>query len=262
MRHAIPTTVRWILLAAVPIACSGTVNNEQGTGDGAAGSLTALPNSAGEAGSPDAGASGATGGGASGAAGGGASGAAGGAAAGGGASHGIPICKSPTFDASSQLVVCANGFAHRAQPSLCGPESSAGSAGAPADDGQSSAGAGGEILGGLDSGTGLRWGTACSNDNDCVSGSACVCNPAAYMVEKPFIRPGKGVCVLATCRTDADCGAGSYCAVGNLNFSGEADPGFGCLRDDDECTVDADCDSSAGDICFEEERRTCSPPPE
>lgn len=237
MRHAVPTTLGWILLAAVPIACSGKVNNKHGAADGgAAGSLTALPDSAGGAGSP----------------GGGASGAAGVATASGGASHGIPICQSPTFDASSQLVVCANGFTHRAEPSSCGSEPSAGSAGAPADEGQASAGAGGEFT----------WGTACSDDTDCTSGSACVCNPAAYAIDQSFIRPGKGTCVLATCRTDADCAAGSYCALGNLNYFGEATPGFGCLRDDDECTTDADCNSAVGDICLEETRRTCSQPPE
>jgi hypothetical protein len=208
---------------------------------GGANSVIMRPSSAGAAGSPDGGAGSgprdAT--------------AAGGAIAGGGASHGVPICQSPVFDRTSQLVLCANGFAHRARPSSCASQSSAGSAGAPADDGLSNAGAGGEF----------KYGTACSNDSDCVSGSACVCNPAAYGIEGSFIRPGKGICVLATCRTDADCAANSYCAVGNLNFSGEAEPGFGCLRDDDECTTDADCDVADGKICLEDRRRTCSWPP-
>lgn len=236
MRCFSAITLSWILLAALPLACSGSGDSKQESADGgAAGSPAALPDGAGAAGLSA-----------------GDGGQDAGATSDGGATHGIPTCESPTDDASSQLVVCANGFAHRAQPSVCGREQSAGNGGAPADDGQSNAGVGGEF----------RYGTACTDDRDCVAGSACVCNPADFAIYESFIRPGKGICVLATCRTDADCAPNSYCAVGNLNFSGEAEPGFGCLRDDDECTTNADCDTANGDICFEEGRRTCSQPPE
>ena len=131
MRGAEPKALGWILFAAVPIACSGRVNSEPRAAGGAAGSVMTAPSSGGVASpngeaTPDAAI----------------------ATAGSGGvrtTHGIPVCESPTLDASSQLVVCANGFAHRAQPSVCEPEPSAGSGGAPADDGQSSAGAGGEF---------------------------------------------------------------------------------------------------------------------
>jgi len=239
MTRAVRRSLGWILFAAVPVACSGSVKIEQGAADsGAAGRVMTVPPSSGGASSQDGGAS--------------PDAAVATAGSGARASHGIPLCQSPTYDRTSQLVVCANGFAHRAQPSACGSEPSAGSGGAPADNGQSNAGAGGES----------KYGAACSDDSDCVWGTACVCNPTAYLPDMSLVRIGEGACVLATCRTDADCNPGSYCAVGNLNFFGEADPGFGCLRDDDECTTDADCNSSDGYICFEQTRRTCSLPPE
>jgi len=129
MMRVVRKNVGWILLAAMAVACSGSVKIEQGApGGGAAGLVMTVPPSSGGA-SPQNG---------------GASSDAAGATAGGSAraSRGIPVCNSPTVDASSQLVVCANGFAHRAQPSACGSESGAGSGGAPAGNGQSNAGAG------------------------------------------------------------------------------------------------------------------------
>jgi len=229
-----------ISFAAPPIACSGSVTSEPAAADGgAAGSvMTQLPafggaSSPGGASSSDAAMTS--------------------AGTGGRTSHGVPICDSPTFDVSSQLVVCANGFAHRARSSVCASEASAGNGGASTDDGSSSAGT---------AGSEPSYGAPCSDDSDCASGWACVCNPAAYLPDMLTVPGGNGACVLATCRTDADCAAGSYCAVGNLDFFGEALPGFGCLRDDDECTSDADCKSSAFDICLEQTRRTCSRPPE
>jgi len=229
MRRAEPITLSWMAFAAVFIGCSSTVNMEpSGAEGGAAGSVAA------QDGGASAGVAPAT------------------AGNGAGGSRAIPVCQSPISDASSQLVVCANGFAHRARPSVCVPEPSAGSGGAATEDGQSTAGASGAS----------SYGAACSDDTECASGTACVCNPAAYLSDTSLIRDGKGACVLATCRTDADCDAGSYCAVGSLKFLGEASPGFGCLRTDDECTTDADCNSRSGYICLEESRRTCSLPPQ
>jgi len=174
-------------------------------------------------------------------------------------SRGIPMCESPRFDAVSQLVLCASGWAHRARASNCGGFQKAGAdsggAGANADD--SSAGA--EAIS-PDAET--QYGAACDTDSECPAGTACVCDPLAYLPDGALVTAGKGACVLATCRTDADCGSGSYCAVGNLNYSGEAVAGFGCLRADDECTIDADCNSSDTYlICLEQTKRICSPPP-
>ena len=177
------------------------------------------------------------------------SGAAGGA--GSSTARGIPVCESPLFNPINQLVTCANGFVHRAQASLCGfqPATESGSTEG------ASAGAGGEVAI-----TGAGYGEGCTQDSDCMSGTACVCDPEQYLPNPPLTPTGQGVCVLATCRTDADCGAGSYCAIGNLINSGEALPGFGCLRADDECTTDADC-ASLDELCLEQTRRTCSLPP-
>jgi len=186
----------------------------------------------------------------------GAAGAWGGAGGDGGASisRGIPVCEAPQFDAASQLIVCASGFAHRLRPSDC--ESQAGAANA--DPGaRSSAGAAG-VLSDADVG----YGAPCDNDSQCSAGMACACNPLAYLPDPALVTSGRGACVPATCRTDADCGTGSYCAVGNLTYLGEALPGFSCLRADDECTTDADCDSTDRNICLERTRRTCSLPPE
>jgi hypothetical protein len=171
--------------------------------------------------------------------------------------HGIPVCQSPSFDATSQLVVCANGFAHRAQASACGSRSSTGSGGAAGEDGTTDAGAAGTNYPDW-----ANYGPPCTQDGDCRAGTACVCNPLAYLPDMRTVPTGEGACVLATCRTDADCGAGSYCAVGNLEYLGDTVPGFGCLRADDECTTDADCDMSDVQICLEQTKRTCSSPPE
>jgi hypothetical protein len=181
----------------------------------------------------------------------------GGAAGGTHAPHGIPVCESPSFDATSQLVVCANGFAHRAQPSVCSVQPGASDGGAAGESGTPEAGAAGTSS--TDPGS---YGLPCAQDGDCASGAACVCNPLAYLPDTSSVRSGTGACVLATCKTDADCGAGAYCAVGALEYLGDTVPGFGCLRADDECTTDADCDSSNGQICLERTKRTCSQPPE
>lgn len=167
---------------------------------------------------------------------------------------GIPVCESPRVEASSQLVVCANGFVHRAKPAVCG-SGAAGSGGAAPDDAPSTAGAPDERT---------AYTTRCTDDSDCPSGSACVCDGAAFLFNLPPSENAHGLCVVAMCKTDADCAPHSYCAVGNLDFLGEADPGFACLQADDDCTTDADCKSGDGLICYQgyqETKRTCAPPP-
>jgi hypothetical protein len=169
-------------------------------------------------------------------------------------SRDIPVCESPRVEASSQLVICANGFVHRAKAAVCG-SAAAGSGGAAPDDAPSTGGAPDERM---------PYTTSCIDDGDCPSGSACVCGGAAFLFNLPPTENARGLCVLAMCRTDADCAPHSYCAVGNLDFLGEADPGFACLHADDECTTDADCKSVDGLICYQghqETKRTCSPPP-
>jgi hypothetical protein len=234
----------WALAPLVALACSGsviavpdaTVDEVGGTAGGALGSAA---------------------GGAAGSTLGGTAGALGGAAGGMHTPHGIPVCESPSLDATSQLVVCANGFAHRLQPSVCGSQPSPESGGAAGEGGAADAGAADTSFPDWAS-----YGPPCMQDSDCRSGTACVCNPLAYLPDMRTEPTGKGACVLATCRTDADCAAGSYCAVGNLEYLGDTVPGFGCLRADDECTTDADCDMSNVQICLEETKRTCSYPPE
>jgi hypothetical protein len=220
----------WLLLASLPLGCSGSAKTLPGV------ALSEVAGAAGVAGAPEA------------------AGSDGGAQA----PRGIPLCGSPRFDAASQLVVCASGWAHRARASQCGVQaSSAGSGGAPADVDGASAGAP-EPSSDPESG----YGVACVADSECPAGTACVCNPLDYLPDPALVTAGKGACVLATCRTDTDCGVGSYCALGNLNYLGEAVPGFGCLQAEDECTTDADCNSSDGYICLERSKRICSLPPE
>jgi hypothetical protein len=264
------SALRWSLLAwlaLVPLACSGSVTIEPGAAD-----VGGTPGYGGSAfyGSPVATLPAPSGGafsgpGGAGPAGGSVGGAIGVAGSGGArSSHGIPVCEAPTFEPASQLVVCANGFQHRAQPSVCGSQTVIGSAGASANGGEANAGGGGpngdgESNAGAATTTmgGGSYGSDCKDDSDCPSGYACLCD----LMYRPHPN-GDGGCALATCRTDADCGVGSYCATGSLVYFGEADLGLGCLRADDECTTDADCHSPDKALCLEQGNRTCSAQPE
>ena len=243
-QRCVRQTVVWLALTGAPLACSGTKQVAVIPAGGAAGQgghaeplAPAAAGAASGSGGANSDATPDTSGSA-------------GALPGGG----IPVCESPRVEASSQLVVCANGFVHRAKPAVCG-SGAAGSGGAAPDDAPSTAGAPDERA---------AYTTSCTDDSDCPSGSACVCDGAAFLFNLPPSENAQGLCVLAMCKTDADCPPHSYCAVGNLDFLGEADPGFACLQADDECTTDADCKSGDGLICYQgyqETKRTCSPPP-
>jgi hypothetical protein len=230
MLAPIRTGLLWLSLASTPFACSGSIigmdpDHVAGAGGALAGAGGALAG-AGEAG-------------------------------GASAVHvGIPSCESARVDPTSQLVVCANGFTHRAEPSECAPRATVGSGGASGSDGDSRAAAGAMVDPSMD------YAAPCAHDADCPSGFACVCDQLDFLHDPTFDNGAPGACVSATCRTDADCGAGSYCAVGNLNYYGDALPGFSCLNADDECVTDADCDSSKWQICLQGSKRTCSRPPE
>ncbi|HEY2410407.1 MAG TPA: hypothetical protein VGI10_30585 [Polyangiaceae bacterium] len=243
-------------LVLVALACSGVVTSEQGSGGGGAATHGGSP--AGGSPSvmrvPDAGGGIRNVGGAGGTSG----------TAGSGGVHlggGLPICESPTLDPSAQLVVCANGFEHRAQALACGPPLvDEGSGGAPAEGG---AGAG-EV------GIGPGRFTECVENSDCAPpsltdsepGFACLCAPNLF--DHGFPVGWRGACLPANCKTDADCGGG-FCALGTVDFSGDPILGWVCLSADDECTIDADCDP--GKMCWSllgspQPPRRCSLPPE
>jgi len=77
---------------------------------------------------------------------------------------------------------------------------------------------------------------ACTTDDDCGAGSACVCGSSFY--------GGNGfhgnVCVTAQCRIDADCGPAGTCAPSFSGYCG-APSGYFCHSSADACRGDADC---------------------
>ncbi len=92
--------------------------------------------------------------------------------------HGLPECESPRFDPVDQVTVCANGFRHRARPSVCGVVAQSLGAGGAAgsDSGESAAGTSnaGESAGAAGGSNGLGFGNDCASDDDCAPGSACM----------------------------------------------------------------------------------------
>jgi hypothetical protein len=126
----------------------------------------------------------------------------------GAAGEAAVMCTNPTFDQTSGLVSCKEGFVHRPVVLGCrGPSDrdELGSAG--------EWGAGGEGR--------LDW---CIDDAECASSEICVCNVGSL----------GGTCVRADCRRDADCGEG-LCAsytkrCGNMGFAcvQPGDPGPHC----------------------------------
>ena len=94
----------------------------------------------------------------------------------------------------------------------------------------------------------------CMKDADCGSGSICECGVVT------------GVCVPATCTSDASCGPGLACVrtvkASSADVCSLGDPGGGvvysCQTSADECTGDADCSGSGPTVCrLVGDRRVC-----
>jgi hypothetical protein len=168
---------------------------------------------------------------------------AGGAAGAGGTSFN---CKNPTLNPATGLVECEGGYFHRPEAKAC-------------DNAGGQPGVGGEgpvdphtlpraddfiDCSGPEDCAGFQWGfcgggggeiphcvSGCETDNDCGSGSICICgNPSS---------PTGGECRPAACATDADC-PGSVCAA-HHSSSGCGAITFRCITERDACASDADC---------------------
>lgn len=166
--------------------------------------------------------------------------------------NGAPACTSPKLDEASGLVVCAEGYSHRPSAAACTP------LGSPAAEGGASPGAQPEEgYGGMadeldcnqapslcnvlphgfcavdDLGDQVSYDceSGCVTDDDCGLNRICVCGHPES--------PSGGRCARSNCATDADCGSGLLCASYK---EGCGWGGFACLRDDDECRSDADCE--------------------
>ena len=175
-------------------------------------------------------------------------------AANGGATSGTRECQSPTVDALTGLVKCANGFSHRAQAVKCAAPVEA-TGGAGPDEPPSDAGSGGFQSCTTDAEcSALRFGycsrgfgapsqceAGCQEDSDCGSG-VCICDGKT---------PGR--CQPSDCRVDTDCTANSWCASAS-QVCGE--PAFQCTGGADECLTNADCSGSA--CVIQQGRRVCS----
>ncbi len=79
----------------------------------------------------------------------------------------------------------------------------------------------------------------CFEDDDCPSGSVCVCGGADG--------PGNHCATRGDCRVDADCGNGGVCSPSRDFCGDERIVGFFCRTCDDECVADSDC--AADDYC-------------
>ncbi|NUP13687.1 MAG: hypothetical protein HOW73_47230 [Polyangiaceae bacterium] len=73
----------------------------------------------------------------------------------------------------------------------------------------------------------------CASDDDCSAFHACVCGTP------------RGVCVVASCTTDADCHESSLCVLSRTDpCEGGTPPRLSCLTTRDQCLTDADCDAA------------------
>ncbi len=172
-------------------------------------------------------------------------------------------CTSPSTDAATGLVLCAEGYSHRPAPKTCGAAGVASGVlpRAKGEDctgetsvceayafGYCRAGFGPPGSGYCDSG--------CVTDADCSADFICVCSGQGS--------PTGGVCVSSSCQRDADCGSGRLCATFN-GSCGEL--GFACQSGRDECGNDSDCNGSRCTLAgtyddggtLIEEHRACSP---
>ncbi len=87
----------------------------------------------------------------------------------------------------------------------------------------------------------------CTQDSDCGLGELCYCRN--FLI---------GVCLPATCVSDADCESGYHCA-GYEGFLCGALEGFACQSPADECTDGNDCESFAACQMGESNARVCGP---
>lgn len=97
----------------------------------------------------------------------------------------------------------------------------------------------------------------CANDDDCGTGSVCVCDRVVQNATRSELT--MGVCTPGTCRTDSDCGVGSFCisplnlpAYSGVGSSSRLDPvigAFACQSGDDECFGPETCPAPPDDDC-------------
>ncbi|NUO54775.1 MAG: hypothetical protein HOV80_38530 [Polyangiaceae bacterium] len=88
----------------------------------------------------------------------------------------------------------------------------------------------------------------CSSDADCAAGSLCYCGDLMVEAERDA---SQGLCVPATCRTDADCG-GEHCIhvdINEMQYEAEFYGEFRCTSAEDECRKGDDC-VGAHDVCI------------
>lgn len=174
-----------------------------------------------------------------------------------------PTCTTPQLDEVSGLTSCAEGYRYRGSAVTCSsragaPEESQGGAG-----GMGAAGAGGAeptsppgptcnqscegehafcgVLGATPYTTACQLG--CLSDDECSEFQLCLCGPSG------------GVCMQATCRSDADCTEGYHCAQeDDVCFVNRGL--FSCQRPEDECLTGEDCNFSKC-MSFGSDHRTC-----
>jgi len=83
----------------------------------------------------------------------------------------------------------------------------------------------------------------CRRDEECQAGEICECL--------------SGVCMPATCTTDADCN-GAFCA--QYALTNVCRWGFACQTPSDECASRGDCDQQQAQQCsLTDGHRTCGP---
>jgi hypothetical protein len=155
------------------------------------------------------------------------------------------------------FVSCLNGFTHRAAAGTCPNHAREGDAGASGVGGDSTIGEGGRCETNHDCGGDPltfcgnpdNWQCGepaddhvclrgCESDSDCGANHICLCGNAQLVGLAPI-----GLCVKATCRTDADCTPGYLC-VSSPGIGWE--PTFSCQSPADECGGNDDCPSSQG----------------
>lgn len=237
-----------VSMGLLPLACSGERlgSNEEGAG-GSTGGSSRKPSKPGSAGNASV------------------------AGNVGTAGSGTSACTSPKLDESSGLVACAEGYSHRPQAVACTPVGSggAGSGDQPEEAQAGFGGVGAELdcnrepslcdavphgfcaVDDLGPETSYYCEAGCVTDADCGLHRICVCGHSES--------PTGGRCAVSNCATDADCGTGLLCA----SFEEGCGPGgFACLRDDDQCRSDADCQDDQCGIANDifrpmEARREC-----
>lgn len=229
-----------VSMGLLPLACSGRFeSNDEGAG-GSAGTSDRKPNKPSSAGTSSTGGTASTG------------------TAGTGSLTSTPACTSPKLDKTTGLVTCAQGYSHRPSAAACTPLA-AGGTGSGAEPDEEFGGAtaapnciqdpslcdklphGFCALDDIGEERSYYCESGCVTDADCGANHICICGQAES--------PTGGRCVLSNCATDADCGKGLLCA----SFVEGCGPGgFACLRDDDKCRSDADCENDdcglTGDI--------------